>query len=121
MRAPKAKHTPLNAAVGPRATGDKYQRILDAAVSVFAQKGFHTARVSDVAERASVADGTIYLYFRNKEELLMTEDELNKVWILRKVLAPLSPIDSLELLISKLSATKSNKDFLRSMEMGSDR
>jgi transcription termination factor Rho len=56
-----------------------------------------------------------------KEELLMTEDELNKVWILRKVLAPLSPIDSLELLISKLSATKSNKDFLRSMEMGSDR
>jgi len=56
-----------------------------------------------------------------KEELLMSEDELNKVWILRKVLAPLSPIDSLELLISKLSATKSNKDFLRSMEMGSDR
>jgi TetR/AcrR family fatty acid metabolism transcriptional regulator len=52
--------------------GDKYQRILDAAVSVFAEKGFHVARVSDVAARASVADGTIYLYFRNKEELLMT-------------------------------------------------
>ncbi len=56
-----------------------------------------------------------------KEELLMSEDELNKVWILRKVLAPLSPIDSLELLVSKLGATKSNKDFLKSMEMGSDR
>jgi transcription termination factor Rho len=56
-----------------------------------------------------------------KEELLMSEDELNKVWILRKVLAPLSPIDSLELLVSKLAATKSNKDFLKSMEMGSDR
>ena len=56
-----------------------------------------------------------------KEELLMSEDELNKVWILRKVLAPLSPIDSLELLVSKLAVTKSNKDFLRSMEMGSDR
>jgi transcription termination factor Rho len=57
-----------------------------------------------------------------KEELLMSEDELNKVWILRKVLAPLTSIDSMELLISKLSATKSNKDFLRSMEMGgSDR
>ena len=51
----------------------------------------------------------------------MSEDELNKVWILRKVLAPLSPIDSLELLVSKLAATKSNKDFLKSMEMGSDR
>ncbi len=43
------------------------------------------------------------------------------VWILRKVLAPLSPIDSLELLVSKLGATKSNKDFLKSMEMGHDR
>ncbi len=53
-----------------------------------------------------------------KEELLMSDDELNKVWILRKVLAPLSPIDSMELLLSKLNSTKSNKDFLRSMEMG---
>jgi TetR/AcrR family fatty acid metabolism transcriptional regulator len=52
--------------------GDKYQRILDAAVAVFAEKGFHSARVTDVAHRADVADGTIYLYFRNKEELLMT-------------------------------------------------
>jgi TetR/AcrR family fatty acid metabolism transcriptional regulator len=52
--------------------GDKYQRILDAAVSVFAEKGFHGARVSDVAHRASVADGTVYLYFRNKEDLLMS-------------------------------------------------
>jgi len=52
-----------------------------------------------------------------KEELLMSEDELNKVWILRKVLAPLSPVDAMDLLHSKLSATKSNKDFLKSMEM----
>jgi len=52
-----------------------------------------------------------------KEELLMSEDELNKVWILRKVLAPLSPVDALELLYTKLAATKSNKDFLKSMEM----
>jgi TetR/AcrR family fatty acid metabolism transcriptional regulator len=72
MRAPKAKHTRLKVAARPGAAGGKYQRILDAAVSVFAQKGFHAARVSDVADRASVADGTIYLYFRNKEELLMT-------------------------------------------------
>ncbi|MCX7905864.1 MAG: transcription termination factor Rho [Elusimicrobiales bacterium] len=53
-----------------------------------------------------------------KEELLLSEEELNKVWILRKVLAPLSPIDAMELLLSKLSATKSNKDFLKSMEGG---
>lgn len=53
-----------------------------------------------------------------KEELLLSEDELNKIWILRKVLAPLSSVDAMELLLSKLSVTKSNKDFLKSMENG---
>jgi TetR/AcrR family fatty acid metabolism transcriptional regulator len=72
MRVPKSRQTRLKIASTPRVVGDKYQRILDGAVSVFAEKGFHAARVSDVADRASVADGTIYLYFRNKEELLMT-------------------------------------------------
>jgi AcrR family transcriptional regulator len=69
MRAPKHK---LKLEPKARAGGDKYRLILDAAISVFAERGFHAARVSDVAERAKVADGTIYLYFRNKEELLMT-------------------------------------------------
>ena len=49
---------------------DKYQRILDAAVAVFAEKGFFFARISDIAERADVADGTVYLYFKNKDEIL---------------------------------------------------
>ena len=55
------------------ATGssDKYQRILDAAVEVIAEKGFFHSRVSEIADRAGVADGTIYLYFKNKDELLM--------------------------------------------------
>ncbi len=52
-----------------------------------------------------------------KEELLLTPDELNKVWILRKVLSSLNPIEAMELLLEKLSATKSNKDFLKSMEV----
>ncbi len=51
---------------------DKRVRITDAAVSVFARKGYHAARVSDVAKEAGVADGTIYLYFRNKEDLLLS-------------------------------------------------
>jgi len=55
-----------------RAVGEKFQRILDAAVSVFAEKGFHVARVTDIAARAGVADGTVYLYFKNKEDILMT-------------------------------------------------
>src|SRR5208283_3427931 len=54
-----------------------------------------------------------------KEELLLSEDELNKVWILRKVLAPLSSVEAMELLHDKLMATKSNKDFLKSMELSS--
>jgi transcription termination factor Rho len=54
-----------------------------------------------------------------KEELLLTPEELNKVWILRKVLSSLPPVEAMELLLEKLSATKSNKDFLRSMETSS--
>ncbi|MBI4375558.1 MAG: transcription termination factor Rho [Elusimicrobia bacterium] len=52
-----------------------------------------------------------------KEELLLSEDEINKMWILRKVLAPLSSVEAMELLRDKLLATKSNKDFLKSMEL----
>ncbi len=49
---------------------DKYQRILDAAVNVFAEKGFFKATVSQIAKKAGVADGTIYLYFKNKDDIL---------------------------------------------------
>jgi TetR/AcrR family fatty acid metabolism transcriptional regulator len=61
-----------NASSGPNRNAEKYQRILDAAVAVFADKGFFNSRISDIADRASVADGTVYLYFKNKEEILMT-------------------------------------------------
>lgn len=52
--------------------GDKRRQILDAAVSVFAKKGYFTARVSDIAGSAGVADGTIYLYFKNKEDIVVS-------------------------------------------------
>ena len=51
---------------------DKRRRILQAAVKVFAQKGYHAAKVSAIARGADVADGTIYLYFRNKEDILVS-------------------------------------------------
>jgi transcription termination factor Rho len=54
-----------------------------------------------------------------KEELLLSEDELNKVWILRKVISTLNSIEAMEMLLEKVSATKSNKDFLKSMELSS--
>jgi len=50
-----------------------------------------------------------------KEELLMPREELNRVWILRKVLNPLSPVESMELLIDKLGRTRSNAEFLAAM------
>ena len=53
-------------------SGDKRERILDAAVRVFARKGFHATRVSEVAKAAGVADGTIYLYFDSKDALLVS-------------------------------------------------
>jgi TetR/AcrR family transcriptional regulator, fatty acid metabolism regulator protein len=49
---------------------DKYHRILNAAVRVFAELGFHQATISQIAREAGVADGTIYLYFKNKKDIL---------------------------------------------------
>jgi transcription termination factor Rho len=50
-----------------------------------------------------------------KEELLLSAEELNRVWILRKVLSPLSSVEAMELLIDRMGKTKSNKEFLSSM------
>ncbi len=50
-----------------------------------------------------------------KDELLIPREELNRIWVLRKVLAPLSPVESIELLLDKLAKTRSNAEFLASM------
>jgi transcription termination factor Rho len=50
-----------------------------------------------------------------KDELLLPKEELNRIWVLRKVLSPLSPVESIELLLDKLSKTLSNAQFLNSM------
>jgi TetR/AcrR family fatty acid metabolism transcriptional regulator len=52
--------------------GDKRERILVAAERIFARHGFFAAKVSDVAKEAGVADGTIYLYFKSKDDLLIS-------------------------------------------------
>ena len=51
-----------------------------------------------------------------KEELLIPKEDLNRIWVLRKVLNPLSPVEAMELLIDKMSKTKTNADFLNSMQ-----
>jgi transcription termination factor Rho len=51
-----------------------------------------------------------------KEELLMAKEDLARVWVLRKVLTPLSPVEAMELLLDKMGKTKANADFLASMQ-----
>src|SRR5437879_9364086 len=59
----------------------KRPRILEAAIRVFADKGFYNAKVSEIAREAGVADGTIYLYFKSKDDLLISlfEDRMERV------------------------------------------
>jgi TetR/AcrR family fatty acid metabolism transcriptional regulator len=53
-------------------TGEKYSAIIEAAVKVIAENGYHNSQVSKIAREAGVADGTIYLYFQNKEDVLIS-------------------------------------------------
>ena len=60
---------------------DKHGRIIQAAIQVFARNGFFNSRISEIAKEADVADGTIYLYFNNKYDILITifEEEMGKI------------------------------------------
>jgi len=51
-----------------------------------------------------------------KEELLIPKEDLNRIWVLRKVLGPLSPVEAMELLLDKMGKTKSNAEFLSAMQ-----
>ncbi|KAF0247473.1 MAG: TetR/AcrR family transcriptional regulator fatty acid metabolism regulator protein [bacterium] len=63
---------PLTEVIAAGPTPDKYESILLAAIRVFARNGFFNSKVADVAKDAGVADGTVYLYFKNKEDLLIS-------------------------------------------------
>ena len=69
-RAVEAGVSADEAVVGSAGAGEKYQRILDAAVEVIAERGYFNSPVSAIAARAGVADGTIYLYFKSKDDVL---------------------------------------------------
>ena len=71
---------------------DKRQLILDAAVRVFARKGYHTSRVGDIAEEAGVAHGLLYHYFKSKDELL--ETIFSNTWTL--MLEAIGGVESLD-------------------------
>ncbi len=97
-------HSAPSASGGDRG-GDKRERILAAAERVFARRGFFAARVSEIAKDAGVADGTIYLYFKNKDDLLISlfESRMKQVnEVLRVAIAAVPdapPLDQLRAFI----------------------
>ncbi|UCG66673.1 MAG: TetR/AcrR family transcriptional regulator [Deltaproteobacteria bacterium] len=60
---------------------EKYRKIIDAATKVFAKKGFYNAKVSEIAQEAGIADGTIYIYFKHKDDILISlfEEKMQEV------------------------------------------
>ena len=60
---------------------EKYKKIIDAATKVFAKKGFYNAKVSEIAQEAGIADGTIYIYFKHKDDILISlfEEKMQEV------------------------------------------
>lgn len=68
----------------------KFERILESAIKIIGQKGFHLAKVKDIADDAGVADGTIYNYFNNKEDILITIFRVKLEEYVKKALFELS-------------------------------
>ncbi len=94
---------------------NKHTKIIRAATKVFAKKGFFNARISDIAKEAKVADGTIYLYFNNKFDILISvfEEEIgNLINLVKKLLAKENdPQKMLEIFATThLSVMKKNKN-----------
>lgn len=83
---------------------DKYRKIIDGAIKVFSKKGFYNSKVSDVAKAAEVADGTIYLYFKNKDDLLISIFEHSMDYFFQQVKERLktvsTPVEKLKTFIS---------------------
>lgn len=72
---------------------DKRESILDGALKAFAKKGFYNTKVSEIASEAGVADGTIYLYFKNKDDLLISLFEDRMEWIINRLNAELASVE----------------------------
>lgn len=94
---------------------NKHAKIITAATKVFAKKGFFNARISDIAKEAKVADGTIYLYFNNKIDILVSvfEEEFGNVILQTRALLDVEedPRKKFEIFVMKhLTIMKKNKN-----------
>ena len=96
-------------------SANKHSKIIRAATKVFAKKGFFNARISDIAKEAKVADGTIYLYFNNKFDILLSIFEQEIGSLIDQINALIAreddPQKMLEIFIRKhLSEMKKNRN-----------
>ncbi len=94
---------------------DKHIKIINAATKVFAKKGFFNARISDIAKEAKVADGTIYLYFNNKFDILISvfEEEISNLieQVTKSLVLEPDPRNQLRIFATKhLTMMKKNKN-----------
>ncbi len=101
---------------------NKHAKIISAATKVFAKKGFFNARISDIAKEAKVADGTIYLYFNNKVDILRSvfEEEIEAIIQHTKklIVSELDPRRKLEIfVVAHLSYMKKNKNLAEVMQI----
>lgn len=71
---------------------EKSVRIIESAIRIFAKKGFYNSTIADVAKMAEVAEGTIYLYFKNKDDLLISIFEHSIDFFIQEVRPALEPI-----------------------------
>jgi TetR/AcrR family fatty acid metabolism transcriptional regulator len=103
-------------------SADKHSKIIKAAVKVFAKKGFYSARISDIAKVAKVADGTIYLYFNNKFDILLSvfDTEIGRLIseVKQLIEAEDNPCRMLEIFAAKhLSMLKDNRSLAEIIQM----
>ena len=101
--------------MGKRKNNEKYHRIIEAATKVFAKKGFYKAKISEIAREAQVADGTIYIYFENKDDILICLFEEQMKTVLDNMVIQLSvesdPIKKLEkFALAHLQLVEQNKN-----------
>ena len=79
--------------MGKKKTSEKYYRIIQAATKIFARKGFYQAKISEIAREAQVADGTIYIYFENKDDILISLFEEQMKVVLDNMVSQISQED----------------------------
>ena len=96
----------------------KHSNILNAATKVFGKKGFTQAKISEIAREAGVADGTIYLYFRNKDHLLVATFEHNLDLLMTQIQQAMNavqePLEKLRIFIEKhLELIGQNRELAR--------